>query len=511
MLLLLLNFPLGIFAQNFVSYDLAKEAAVKWMQAKGYSKTIDESTSYNNLEAAIGEELTFYVLNFNEQGFAIVPVTKQVVPVLAYNNQGASPIDKIQKGATFLFESYNEAIQIHLNTAIDMETASTAWTNLIQNTSITCLGQSTPYPSLLEHYHTSRWAGWDGVYECITPFQNLVPDSNYPDHPHLNNAGGTCVPTSLSQICKFYKHPYIGSGTGTHTITSNTASFKINGVNTIMPISVCYGQIVSSIFSTHIFDYNQMDYQLGNQGPVDGGIWGSLTPACSKTRNEVGNLMFNLGVAVEMNWYGTGTYGNTYQWANQMVDHFGYTWNSSIDYVYSYNNNNTNTSPNPPTNPNGFKNAVRASLLNERPVFVAGNRAGSGGHAYLYTGFECNDYFYATLGFGGNDDGFYYLFLADSTGNYIGTAYNYHQNAATNLRPACNFPTNLTLNNQTYTDPNVEQAQNNITASNTTVQAGSKTFMIGGNSVELTSNVEVVLGAELFINIETCGVPKQGY
>jgi hypothetical protein len=35
--------------------------------------------------------------------------------------------------------------------------------------------------------------------------------------------------------------------------------------------------------------------------------------------------------------------------------------------------------------------------------------------------------------------------------------------------------------------------------------------MIGDNSVELTSDVEVELGAELFINIETCGIPKQGH
>jgi hypothetical protein len=194
-----------------------------------------------------------------------------------------------------------------------------------------------------------------------------------------------------------------------------------------------------------------------------------------------------------------------------MVDHFGYTWNSSTDYVHSTNNDSLSTSTTPPTNPVGFKNAVRASLLNERPVFVAGYPQNGSGHAYLYTGFECHDYVYAPIGMGGNLDGFYYLFLADSTGGYVGTPYRYHQNAATNLRPACNFPNNLNLNNESYTGPNVEQALTNITASNTTVQAGAKTFMIGGNSVELTSNVEVVLGAELFINVETCGVPKQGH
>jgi hypothetical protein len=386
-----------------------------------------------------------------------------------------------------------------------METAATDWINLIQNSSITCLGQSTPYPSLLEHYQTSRWAGWDPVYDC-TPFQNLVSDTTYPNHPFYDGLGGTCVPTSLAQICKFYQYPHIGTGTGSHTMSSTSISYQMpDGSYQAMPMSIYHGQTASADFSTQMFDYNQMDYLLKNQGPMDGGSWAALTPTCSKTRNEVGSLMFNLGIAVGMNWGGAGTAANPAQIASQMVTNFGYTWNPTTDYVQSYNNS-TST----PTNPTTFKNTVRASLLDERPVFVAGYGGGSTAHAYLYTGFECDDYFYATLGFGGNSDGFYYLFLADVNGNYQQTAYTSWQKAATNLRPACNLSTNLTLNNQNYTGPNVEQAEYNVTASNTTVQTGSKTFIIGGNSVELTSNVEVVLGAELFINVETCGVPKQG-
>lgn len=471
-------------AQDFVSYTTAKEAAIKWMSAKGFTRTVDETRSYDNLDVFTGEQVNLYVIQFKEGGFAIVPSTKLVIPVLGYNSVYSNDKELLKDGSLFFIESFDKAIAIHKNSGNTMEGASTQWSNLLQSTTVSCTGQSSLYPSLLEHYQTSRWAGWTPIYDCVTPFhQQITPN------PSDAAIGGNCVPTGLSQICRFYRHPFVGTGTGSHT----------------MQIGNAVGQTNTSDFSTHGFDYDLMPYQVQEQGPADGlpndpYSWDLLYPSCSDELNEIGYLNWNLGVASRMNWYGAGTAGNTANWANDLVDHFGYTWNPSTGYVHS-------------SNPPVFKAAIRNSIMNERPVLCAGFNNG-GGHFFLYTGFECDNYFYAAVGLGGNGDGFFYIFSADASGNYQGTSYPNSQNCATNVHPLCNYPAYYSVPGVTYANGTVhdEQALIDLTVSGTgnpvIVSNGAESFMIGGNTVELLPGMEVQLGGKLHVLIENCNGPE---
>jgi hypothetical protein len=488
-----LHFILGAFmflitsllhAQNAVSYTTAKEAAVKWMAAKGYTRTVDETRSYNNLNVFTGEQINLYVIQFKEGGFAIVPSTKLVIPVLGYNSQYSSDKELLKDGSLYFLESFDKAIAIHKNLGNTMEGATEQWNNLLQSATVSCPGQSSLYPSLLEHYQTSRWGGWDPIYDCVTPLHQQIT-------PNPSNAaiGGNCVPTGLSQICRFYRHPFVGTGSGSHTMSIGNAQ----------------GQTNTSNFSVQAFDYDLMPYRVKEQGPADGlpndqYSWDPLYPICSNELNEIGYLNWNLGVACRMNWYGAGTSGNTANWANDLVDHFGYTWNQSVDYVIS-------------SNPSVFKAAIRNSIMNERPVLCAGFNSG-GGHFFLYTGFECDNYFYASLGLGGNGDGFFYIFSADASGNYLGTGYPNSQNCATNVHPLCNYPAYYLVPGVTYTNGTVhhEQALIDLTVSGAgnpvIVGNGSESFMVGGNTVELLPGMEVILGGKLHVLIENCNGPE---
>ncbi|MNJ83719.1 Streptopain precursor [compost metagenome] len=473
-----------LHAQNTVSYTTAKEAAIKWMSAKGFTRTVDEARSYDNLDVFTGEQINLYVIQFNEGGFAIVPSTKLVLPVLAYNSQYSNDKELLKDGSLYFIESYDKAIAIHKSVGNTMEGATSQWNNLLQSATISCPGQSTLYPSLLEHYQTSRWAGWDPIYNCATSLhQQITPN------PSTAEIGGNCVPTGLSQICRFYRHPFVGTGTGSHT----------------MQIGYAIGQTNTSNFSTQAFDYDLMPYKVNEQGPADGlpndqYSWDPLYPICGNELNEIGHLNWNLGVACRMNWYSPGTSGNTSNWANDLVDHFGYTWNQATDYVQS-------------SNPSVFKAAIRSSLMNERPVLCAGFNNG-GGHFFLYTGFECDNYFYASVGLGGNGDGFFYIFSADASGNYLGTSYPNSQNCATNVRPLCNYPAYYQVPGVTYANGTVhdEQALIDLTVSGTgnsvIVSNGAESFMIGGNTVELLPGMEVQLGGKLHVLIENCNGPE---
>jgi hypothetical protein len=252
-----LHFILGAFmflitsllhAQNAVSYTTAKEAAVKWMAAKGYTRTVDETRSYNNLNVFTGEQINLYVIQFKEGGFAIVPSTKLVIPVLGYNSQYSSDKELLKDGSLYFLESFDKAIAIHKNLGNTMEGATEQWNNLLQSATVSCPGQSSLYPSLLEHYQTSRWGGWDPIYDCVTPLHQQIT-------PNPSNAaiGGNCVPTGLSQICRFYRHPFVGTGSGSHTMSIGNAQ----------------GQTNTSNFSVQAFDYDLMPHRIKEQGPAN--------------------------------------------------------------------------------------------------------------------------------------------------------------------------------------------------------------------------------------------------
>lgn len=500
-LLLLIGFPLGVVIgqSTTVSETEASTVASNWLN------TIDDSQSYTiqdvltNLDYDIGEDLTFYVVRYSNPAFVIVPATKFVRPILAYSTNGGVG-DSFNEGEThgafYLFSSYNRAIEIHQSTETYMSVAQTQW-----NTGATCTGANSNHggAALLEHYHTSRWMARDEIFNCMTEF------NSWPNPNQRTRGYNTCVPTALSQIIKYFQHPYQG--------------------NTIIP---SYSHNAAINHQTHLYDYEIMPFKSGNwgiaggygQNPNLGGSNGPFDlyyPYCgdgtittredAPTMSQMGQLIFNAGSSSEMSWfYGTAnSFSGT--WATKMSTHFDYNFssNNSIATQATYYNiplGNTILSE------SDFKNKLRLSILNERPVLFGGFTNSGGGHAFLLDGFQCDDFFHVALGFSGEYDGYYYIFTADANGTYGQLSYQYGQSAAVDIHPNCNLTIDITINNQTYTSEELEQAQNNITANNATIQTGAKTFMIGGNSVELTSDVEVQLGGELFINIETCGVPK---
>ncbi len=496
-LIFVFSFPIYTWAQlTFVTEDEAITIATNWLNTQDNSQSYNLHDVLTNLDYNIGDDVTFYVLRYDNPAFVIVPSSKFVRPILAYstrNYMGDSFQEGETNGAFYLLSSYNRAVEIHKNTEIYMDLAQAQW-----NAGPTCQGSNSNYggAALLEHYHTSRWIGRDQAFNCMSEF------TSWPNNHNRTRGYNTCVPVALSQIIKYYRHPY----QGVNTIPSYQYNAPINHQN-------------------QIYDYEIMPFKSGNWGPTDGYAhshplaFALYYPYCgdgtitnrddAPTMSGMGQLLFNAGSSAEMNWF-LGTYYASGIWATKMSNSFGYNFlaNNSICTQASFC---SITLGNSVLSESAFKNKLRNSILNERPVLFAGFTGScTGGHAFLLDGFQCDDFFHTALGFSGEYDGYYYIFTADANGNYHQLSYQYGQSAAVEIYPDCNLVSNINVNNRTYTAQELEQAQNNISVSNVTVQTGAKTFMIGGTSVDLTSNIEVELGAELFINIETCGIPKQG-
>ncbi len=491
------------FVANSQSVTEADAIAVgkNWLLAIDNSQTYSDPIVISNTTLEIGETPTFYIVNFKSGAFVIVPTTKLVKPILSYSTKSTMNTGEITYAIDDFLNSYNDAINIHIatNTPMDASIAE-EWYQLMNGT-YSCSGGSSMYPSLLNHYNTSRWAGWSPHLECLDEL-NAIQGANSWDKNRNN-----CVPIAMAQLMRFYRHPFSGSGSHSYSISGGYAS----------------GQTISSNFDDRTYDYDLMPYQTQNHGPADGfpadGVdangapywldaeaWMQFYPYCFENANnineapensEIGKLVLDAGISVGMSWFGVGTGGSPATWGNEMVNHFNYSFSSS-DYVVSTNGMTA------------FKNALRASLDAEHPALAAGYGPGTG-HAFIIDGYECGDYFHCNTGHGGG--AFYYFFTADANGNYQLTAYTHQIRCALNITPNCNLPYDLSLPSTTYVNGDAEAEQvNNILStgagSTVLIQPGADIFFIGGQRVEILGELEVELGGELYINVENCEGPN---
>lgn len=173
------------------------------------------------------------------------------------------------------------------------------------------------------------------------------------------NAFTGCNATALAQICKFYAYPT--SGLGDHC-------------NSLSPT-------------------NCVDYSLANYN------YAAMPSNVTSANSEVATLMYDLGVAVDMNWSGTNS---TSFFSSQVLKRH---------YAYSPKMYGTATFFFPSTA--DLIAGIKKELDSGRPVYAKG-----GGHFYLIDGYNASDEFHMNFGWSGTYDGYYPI---NSVSNPAGT------------------------------------------------------------------------------------------
>lgn len=209
-----------------------------------------------------------------------------------------------------------------------------------------------------------------------TPFNNMVPT-----YDGTNHCVTGCTATAMAQI--MYTHRYPAQGTGSHsyqwTCEENPA----------------YSRTLYADFGNTTYNWNQMldSYRY----------YSDYTP---EQAQEVAQLMFHCGVAIEMEYGASGSSGANVMVLKGLMNYFGYDHNIRIlpksMYEIEY-----------------IADELRNELRGGRPVFVSGRGAG-GGHAFLCDGFSANGYFHFNWGWGGLGDGDYLLTGLNPTDQGIG-------------------------------------------------------------------------------------------
>ena len=341
---------------------------------------IDEKAGYSsiNLQYLSKEEgnnlPVFYIYNIKDRpGFVIVSAEDATTPILGYSYETDFDINKEQAPAFIgWMNHYKEQI------------------NYIRQNNIIA---DKKIKQLWTKYSTKPFLSKAGQPKDVSPLLTTTwNQGTYYNQLCPADAGGQdghvwtgCVATAMAQVMKFWNYPDYGSDNHTY-----------NHWN--------YGLQTADFANTF---YN----------------WAAMPNALSSYNTPVATLMYHCGVSVDMDYStsGSGAYSSSAASALKRFFDFSYTL-----YLASKNGNVDTV----------WRDLIKGELDLGHPLYYSGNPSSGGGHAWVCDGYQGIDYFHMNWGWGGSDNGYFYL--DDLTpGSYD---FTYNQQAIINCYPDCQNP-----------------------------------------------------------------------
>jgi hypothetical protein len=348
-----------------IDLETAKSVAVTFWENNVLKSKINRS-GYEFYDITAQTEFTnIYIFNTNE-GFVIVSADDVAKPILGYSQQGSFDNENIPEKAKKWLRNYSDEIQYAIDNNIEAgEETREAWNKLRNGIGLT--PKSTRSVSQLL---TTTW-NQSPYYNELCPFDEEGGDRSVTG----------CSATAMAQVMKYWNWPI--QGTGSHSYSSEYGTLSANFGNTT-------------------YDWDNMP--------------NALTEESSSTEiNAVATLMYHCGVSIEMSYSASGSgaytinyYGQLdYCSENALRDFFGYSndlhgeirsYQSEDEYgetqtyeIYSYNE---------------WIEMLKEDLDALRPVLYTGH-GNIGGHAFVFDGYDTNDFFHVNWGWGGYADGYF--------------------------------------------------------------------------------------------------------
>ncbi len=284
----------------------------------------------------------YYVYNLFPEGFVIVSTEKSTVPVIAFSPTGICPQQSTNPAFEWWMNQYAQQIYIAKKSKQQANNPNTIlWKDYLNGNILAAKLQIAP---LL----TSTWN--QGTY-----YNEFCPaDINGPDDKCLTG----CVATAIGQLMNYYRWPQ--SGTGTYT----------SGDTVYGPLTVDY--------AAANYNFNEMDNSL------------------SRSNFETAELIYNIGVSVDMHYGPNGSGMNNHKAAYCMKTFFKYV--DSTEYIFR-----DSVTLN-------WDSVVVSHLDRSMPMYYAGwgDTNYVSGHAFVVDGYQNSSYFHFNWGWGGSYDGYFY-------------------------------------------------------------------------------------------------------
>lgn len=193
------------------------------------------------------------------------------------------------------------------------------------------------------------------MWNQTTPFNNYCPTVQGVRCP------SGCVATAMAQVMSVFKYPE--KGVGEHSYT---------------PYDVGYPLTMS--FENTTFEWDKMLDSYNEDSPAE-------------NDEAVANLMYALGVSVNMQYTPTSSGGSIETAAVSLVKYFNYDEGLQVYQRDFYGLER-------------WINAIYAELEAGRPVLYGG-RNGAVGHCFVLDGYRTGEYFHVNWGWGGMSNGYF--------------------------------------------------------------------------------------------------------
>ena len=304
-----------------------------------------------------GTEPAYYVFNQgNDAGFVIVSGDDRTEDVLVYAEQGSFDPEKVNPNFRFWLNRLQEEISFaNDSNAVDKITPRKA---------VSAIGP------LLKNDKGQEIAWYQEA-----PYNNLCPIDKLDNTRSLTG----CVATAMAQI--MYKWRYPEKGTGSKTYTWANANKKSQK------------ETLTANFGETTYDWDNMVYNY------------SKVSYNTAQANAVATLMYQLGVACEME-YGGDEAGGSGAFTDMMGDgitkYFGY---KADKFITTYTKSEYGASAFEPAE-YGVTTAkieqyFNADLEAGRPIIMGGEDT-DGGHEFVCDGRNTNGYFHINWGWEGD-------------------------------------------------------------------------------------------------------------
>ena len=384
----LIAFILGVTGSIFareVPRDIAEKVARNfYYQHANQIRTTD----YQAIDLKISDistknnQQTMYAFDVNDnEGFVVVSGENSVKPVLAYAFKGEFNSDNMSPGQADMLDWYSKQIAWASQSKLTADEKTAAeWNELINYSPERGLREIRNIEPLM----MVEWnQGW--------PYNAMCPeDAASPANGHVYVG---CVATAMVQVMKHWNYPESGTGSYTHSNWWNGG----------------YGNITVN-FATKTYN------------------WEGMPLKASGENDEMAEINFHAGVAVQMYWGPDGSGTTTSKVPGALVNYFKYDDNCQLISKDYYSETE-------------YKNILKAQLDNKLPMVYSGSPSSGAGHAWNCDGYM-DDEFHMNWGWGGAGNGYYTLDNLVSSATPGGDDYNfiYGQDAVINIYPEDNYP-----------------------------------------------------------------------
>ena len=314
-----------------------------------------------SLRGENGSGPSFYVVNFDAEGFVIVAGDDRVQPILAFSNEGAFVAENMPAHIRFFLDGYSEEIQYIVdNQQYANKTTQQQWETLLSEVIPAQKDGDVIVGPLLG----------DNKWNQTKYYNDLCPADASGNSAYGGHAAAGCGAIVMGQIMRYWQFPTIGKGS--HSYNSNN-----------------YGTL-SANFGATTYDYANMPDRLTAASHPDSCVL------------AVATLLYHCGVAVNMNYGPSASSCNSNKIVSALPNYFRYP--TTVRYI-------ERGSLSLATWLNYLKGELDASA-----PFMYGGSGNYGGHVWTCDGYRDDDYFHFNWGWGGQQNGYFALTNCSSYG-----------------------------------------------------------------------------------------------